>query len=45
VTFFGIFMTPVFYVLIRRLTGNRPLKQHHHNDNSHSAEVFPIAAE
>ncbi|KAA1182436.1 efflux RND transporter permease subunit [Rhizobium tropici] len=45
VTFFGIFMTPVFYVLIRRLTGNRPLKQHHHNDNDHSAEVLPIAAE
>ncbi|RAX42923.1 efflux RND transporter permease subunit [Rhizobium tropici] len=45
VTFFGIFMTPVFYVLIRRLTGNRPLKQHHHNDNEHSAEVLPIAAE
>ncbi|MDE1992544.1 MAG: efflux RND transporter permease subunit, partial [Rhizobiaceae bacterium] len=45
VTFFGIFMTPVFYVLIRRVTGNRPLKQHHHNDNNHSAEVFPLAAE
>lgn len=28
VTFFGIFMTPVFYVLARRLTGNRPLRQH-----------------
>ncbi|SHN05353.1 efflux RND transporter permease subunit [Roseibium suaedae] len=28
VTFFGIFMTPVFYVLIRRLAGNRPLIQH-----------------
>lgn len=28
VTFFGIFMTPVFYVLIRKLTGNRPLVQH-----------------
>ena len=28
VTFFGIFMTPVFYVLIRRLSGNRPLVQH-----------------
>jgi multidrug efflux pump len=26
VTFFGIFMTPVFYVLVRRLTGNRPLQ-------------------
>ncbi|MDI6835825.1 MAG: efflux RND transporter permease subunit, partial [Rhizobiaceae bacterium] len=28
VTFFGIFMTPVFYVLVRRLTGNRPLIHH-----------------
>jgi multidrug efflux pump len=28
VTSFGIFLTPVFYVLLRRLTGNRPLKQH-----------------
>ncbi|MQB42132.1 efflux RND transporter permease subunit [Rhizobium sp. ICMP 5592] len=45
VTFFGIFMTPVFYVLIRRMAGNRPLKQHHSNDNNHSAEVLPIAAE
>ena len=45
VTFFGIFMTPVFYVLIRSVTGNRPLKQHPHNDNEHSAEVLPIAAE
>ena len=27
VTFFGIFMTPVFYVLVRKLTGNRPLIQ------------------
>ncbi|ABS62337.1 transporter, hydrophobe/amphiphile efflux-1 (HAE1) family [Parvibaculum lavamentivorans DS-1] len=28
VTIFGIFLTPVFYVLLRRLTGNRPLRQH-----------------
>jgi multidrug efflux pump len=28
VTIFGIFLTPVFYVLLRLLTGNRPLKQH-----------------
>jgi multidrug efflux pump len=28
VTAFGLFLTPVFYVLMRRLTGNRPLKQH-----------------
>ncbi|CDZ50261.1 efflux RND transporter permease subunit [Neorhizobium galegae] len=28
VTFFGIFMTPVFYMLARLLTGSRPLRQH-----------------
>jgi multidrug efflux pump len=28
VTAFGLFPTPVFYVLLRGLTGNRPLKQH-----------------
>jgi multidrug efflux pump len=25
-----LFLTPVFYVLLRRLSGNRPLKQHGH---------------
>ncbi|HET7794548.1 MAG TPA: efflux RND transporter permease subunit [Rhizobacter sp.] len=28
VTAFGIFLTPVFYVLLRRLAGNRALKHH-----------------
>jgi multidrug efflux pump len=28
VTAFGLFLTPVFYVLLRWLAGNRPLKQH-----------------
>ena len=28
VTAFGLFLTPVFYVVLRRLTGNRPLQQH-----------------
>ena len=28
VTVFGIFLTPVFYVLLRKLSGNRPLVQH-----------------
>jgi len=28
VTAFGLFLTPVLYVLLRRLAGNRPLKQH-----------------
>jgi multidrug efflux pump len=28
VTAFGIFLTPVFYVLLRAASGNRALKQH-----------------
>ncbi|MCK0198655.1 efflux RND transporter permease subunit [Ancylobacter sp. 6x-1] len=28
VTFFGLFLTPVFYVALRRLTGNRALTHH-----------------
>jgi hypothetical protein len=28
VTLFGIFLTPVFYVLLRQVSGNRSLKQH-----------------
>ncbi len=28
VTAFGLFLTPVFYVALRKLTGNKPLKQH-----------------
>jgi multidrug efflux pump len=28
VTAFGLFLTPVFYVLLRRLTGNSALTQH-----------------
>ena len=28
VTAFGLFLTPVFYVVLRHLAGNRPLKQH-----------------
>ncbi len=28
VTLFGIFLTPVFYVLLRKLSGNRQLKHH-----------------
>jgi len=28
VTLFGLFLTPIFYVLMRALTRNRPLVQH-----------------
>jgi multidrug efflux pump len=37
VTFFGLFLTPVFYVLLRMLTGMKPLKGH--------GEQAPVAAE
>jgi len=37
VTAFGLFLTPVFYVLMRRLTGNRPLKLH--GDVPHDIEA------
>ncbi len=33
VTAFGLFLTPVFYVLLRRLSGNRPLKKHGANES------------
>ena len=39
VTAFGIFLTPVFYVLLRQLTGNRPLKQH--GETTHAAMPGP----
>lgn len=29
VTLFGLFLTPVFYVALRKLSGSRPLKSHH----------------
>jgi multidrug efflux pump len=38
VTAFGLFLTPVFYVLMRRLAGNRPLKLH--GAEVHDAEAF-----
>jgi multidrug efflux pump len=38
VTAFGIFLTPVFYVLLRAVTGNRPLK--HHGEIPHDAHAF-----
>ncbi|MCM5681590.1 efflux RND transporter permease subunit [Schlegelella sp. S2-27] len=38
VTAFGIFFTPVFYVLLRRMAGNRPLKRH--GEVPHLEEAF-----
>ena len=38
VTAFGLFLTPVFYVLMRRLAGNRALKLH--GAEAHTEEAF-----
>ena len=38
VTAFGLFLTPVFYVLLRKLAGNRPLKLH--GEVPHLEEAF-----
>jgi multidrug efflux pump len=38
VTAFGIFLTPVFYVLLRAATGNRPLKRH--GEVPHDVDAF-----
>jgi multidrug efflux pump len=40
VTAFGIFFTPVFYVLLRALSGNKPLIQH----GESTMEEAPAAA-
>ncbi len=41
VTAFGIFFTPVFYVLLRGLTGNKPLVQH--GESSIEPHPAPVA--
>jgi len=48
VTFFGIFMTPVFYVVVRKLAGNRPLVNHGRepaNTQDGSPPAHSVAAE
>jgi multidrug efflux pump len=45
VTVFGIFMTPVFYVLIRRLAGNRPLVQHKPDEHERAGDMVGVPAE
>jgi multidrug efflux pump len=48
VTMFGIFLTPVFYVVLRQLTGNRPLKLHggapSHEDRLAAPDGFRVPA-
>jgi multidrug efflux pump len=47
VTLFGLFLTPIFYVVLRRLTGNRPLTQHGegHVQAAEAAPITLLAAE
>src|SRR5690606_27988126 len=46
VTLFGIFLTPLFYVMLRALSGNRPLKRGDGEAprSTDPAEVMPAAA-
>ncbi|MFN0305037.1 MAG: efflux RND transporter permease subunit [Burkholderiales bacterium] len=41
VTFFGLFLTPVFYVMLRKLAGERPL---HHATDLNARPVAPVVA-
>lgn len=43
VTAFGLFLTPVFYVTLRALTGNRPLKLHGAVPADEAAHEAPAA--
>ena len=43
VTAFGLFLTPVFYVLLRRLTGNRPLTPARQRA-AHRSKRSPVSA-
>jgi multidrug efflux pump len=45
VTAFGIFFTPMFYVLLRALSGNRPLTQHGEATVDETAPLAPHETE
>ncbi len=42
VTFFGLFLTPVFYLLLRSLSGMRPLKQHTEKQPTLAPEMHSV---
>ena len=44
VTAFGLFLTPVFYVSLRALTGNKPLKMHGEVPHSNAVAEAPHGA-
>jgi HAE1 family hydrophobic/amphiphilic exporter-1 len=45
VTFFGIFLTPAFYVTIRWITGNKPLGLHGHGGDDGKHDGAPATHE
>jgi multidrug efflux pump len=56
VTFFGLLLTPVFYVILRKLSGGKRLRDKHgrrphvhgpdeRDGNEHSASGRPVAAD
>jgi multidrug efflux pump len=42
VTFFGLFLTPVFYLLLRGFSGMRPLKQHSEKSPALTPEMHSV---
>jgi multidrug efflux pump len=44
VTAFGLFLTPVFYVALRRLAGDRPLRRHGPAPLAEEGAPHPAAA-
>ena len=42
VTFFGLFLTPVFYTVIRKLGGDKPIVAPNSNQ---AAEIAPLVSE
>src|ERR1700730_12248274 len=42
VTFFGLFLTPLFYLLLRSLSGMRPLKQHAEKQPTLAPEMHSV---
>ncbi len=43
VTVFGLLLTPVFYVVLRRLSGNKPLRHHDEAEGQVAAPAHPKA--
>ncbi|MDR7270424.1 multidrug efflux pump [Pelomonas saccharophila] len=43
VTLFGLFLTPLFYVIVRRVTGNAPLRHHGGQVAAPAAPAQPVA--